>query len=500
MSSSQNIASGVVWSVIVNLVNAVYGFIAAPMLIRYFGRSEYGIIALAQSANAYMFLFDMGLSSTNIRYFAKWISEDNKIKTIKLMQTCTSFYGCVGLINAIILIIIYFFSDSIFNVTPEQDEILKLMILVLMATAIINWYTSCWGQIISATENVAWMQKRTLLSKFLMMISLVLTLVLKLSIFQYFVATIIAGLAIIPLTYTKLKDLTPYVSILPKFDKEIFKEILPYSLNIFSFGLFQAAFYNSRTFFLGIQGNVESVTDFNVMNSIANMISMISGVFIGALLPSTTKVVAHDDKSNYYRVAYQGTRFVSIVLCFCSFGIMCISSDLMIIYVGEDYLHLVPWLNLWVLFLVSSHNSAISSLILAGNDVRAITYSTTIASIVGLFVTWYSIPILLAGGPVLGYVVYTTIQILFYYLYYWPVVMKIDSLLVFKQSFLIYVIIGAFICLLVTAIPHTHNHWINVFLYGGLFTITYFLIVYSLLKKEDKEFLICTINKKRNDQ
>lgn len=498
MSSSHKIASGVFWSVVVNLVNAVYGFIAAPMLIRYFGRSEYGIIALAQSANAYMFLFDMGLSSTNVRFFAKWISEDNKTKINKLMQTCTSFYGCVGLINVAVLMVFYILSDRIFNVTPQQNDILKPMILVLMATALINWYTSCWGQIISATENVAWMQKRTLLSKAFMIVVLILTLVLKLSILEYFVATIIAGLTLIPLTYSKLKKLTPYVSVLPKFDKEIFKEILPYSLNIFSFGLFQAAFYNSRTFFLGIQGNVESVTDFNVMNSIANMVCMVSGVFIGALLPSAAKVVANGDKSNFYRVAYQGTRFVSIVLCFCSFGIMSISSDLMLIYVGADYLHLVPWLNLWALFLISSHNSAISSLILAGNDVRAITYSTLIASVVGALVTWFSIPYLFAGGPVLGYAVYTTIQILFYYLYYWPAVMKIDSLMVFKQSFSFYLVSGAVIWFFVSSIPHTNNHWANVLLFGSMFAVIYLLVVYYLLNKEDKEFILSTIKRKRN--
>ncbi len=496
MSSSRNIASGVVWSVIVNIVNALYGFIAAPMLIRYFGRSEYGIIALAQSANAYMFLFDMGLSSTNVRFFAKWMAEGNKSKINSLMQTCTAFYGCVGFVNFIVLLFFYVFSDSIFNVTQEQDEVLKPMLLVLMATALVNWYTSCWGQIISATENVAWMQKRTLLSKVLMIITLVSTIVLKLSIFQYFVATIIAGLILIPLTYSKLKSLTPYVSILPKFDGKVFKEILPYSLNIFSFGLFQAAFYNSRTFFLGIQGNVEAVTDFNVMNSIANMVCMVSSVFIGALLPSTAKVVANGDKTNYYRVAYQGTRFVSIVLCFCSFGIICISSDLMTIYVGEDYLQLIPWLNLWVLFLISSHNSAISSLILAGNDVRAITYSTMIASIIGLLVTWYSIPYLLAGGPVLGYAVYTTIQILFYYLYYWPIVMKINSLLVFKDSFLPYFILGVLLWLIISVLPHTPNHWINVLLFGSVFTMIYSLIVYAFLKKEDREFIKSTVIRK----
>ena len=46
MGSSGKIVSGVVWSTVVNVVNAVYGFIAVPILINHFGKAEYGLIGL----------------------------------------------------------------------------------------------------------------------------------------------------------------------------------------------------------------------------------------------------------------------------------------------------------------------------------------------------------------------------------------------------------------------------------------------------------------------
>ena len=58
MGSSKKIVSGVVWSTIVNIVNAVYGFIAVPILINHFGKAEYGLIGLAMSVNVYMNLMD----------------------------------------------------------------------------------------------------------------------------------------------------------------------------------------------------------------------------------------------------------------------------------------------------------------------------------------------------------------------------------------------------------------------------------------------------------
>ena len=42
MGSSKKIAQGVFWTTFFNIVNGVYGFISVPILIAYFGKSDYG--------------------------------------------------------------------------------------------------------------------------------------------------------------------------------------------------------------------------------------------------------------------------------------------------------------------------------------------------------------------------------------------------------------------------------------------------------------------------
>ena len=74
MSSSNSIIKGVYWTTILNVVNAVYGFISVPLLINHFGKSEYGIIGLAMSVNVYMQLMDLGFNSTNVRFFSSWLT------------------------------------------------------------------------------------------------------------------------------------------------------------------------------------------------------------------------------------------------------------------------------------------------------------------------------------------------------------------------------------------------------------------------------------------
>ena len=70
---------------------------------------------------------------------------------------------------------------------------------------------------------------------------------------------------------------------------------------------------------------------------IIGLIHILASAFLPVLLPSTAKVLARKDKQAYYRVAYDGTKYISIILCFCTFGMMMVGTDALSLYVGEKY-------------------------------------------------------------------------------------------------------------------------------------------------------------------
>ncbi len=489
MGSSKKIVKGVAWTTILNIVNAIYNFIAVPILIGYFGKEQYGLIGLAMSINVYMRLMDMGLNSTNVRFYSAWLAQKEYDKVRKSFQTSLSFYGCIGLVNAVILLIICAFSESIFNVTPEQNVILQHLLIILSVSAFCNWFSSCFDQLIKSTENVDWIQRRQLIPKFLQIFILFATISLHFSIEFYYVLTCLATLSIVPISIRKIKLETPFVNFIPHFDKLVFREMLPYALNIFSFSLFQFSFYHLRPVLLGIQGTVASVADYRILGGVTMAVHMIGGAFLPVLLPSASKVKARNDMKSYYRIAYDGTKYISILLCFCTFGMMAIGQDILTVYVGKEYLYLIPWLNLWLICNLVIHNQAISSLILSGSDIRAISYNSAIASVLGLICTWFFIPIYHVGGAVIGFAVYGTVQMLFYYLYYWPQKMNINSCKVFYYSFGPYLLIGTGGYVISSFLPRFNSHWINILYIGGSFAVFYLLTSFLLSTKEDKAFI-----------
>lgn len=500
MNSSKSIATGVFWTTLLNIVNGVYGFISVPILIAYFGKSDYGLIGLAISINVYLRLMDMGLNSTNVRFFSNWLAKKEYGLVNKLFQTSLAFYGSIGLLNGLILIVVSCFSGQLFNLESGQDIILKHLFYILVISAVISWFTSCFDQLIRAHEYVGWTQKITLLPKLCQILILGITVWCHLTIEWYYALTAFSMFIILPFSVHKIRRIAPYLSFIPRLDKPVFRQILPYALNIFSFGLFQFSLYNLRPVFLGIEGSMGSVADYRILNGVITVVLMLGGAFMGVILPSASKVVALGDMNAQDRIAYDGTKYISITLSFCCFGMMSVSTDMLQVYVGNGYLYLDLWLNVWLLFTLCSHNQAISSLILSGSDIRAITYSTVVASIVGLLLCWFMIPYFEVGGTVIGFGAYNLIQILFYYLYYWPKKMKINSWKVFSSSFLPAACIGGLVMLIakygIPLICPQENHWIGLFIKGTVFTLIYvILICLVVLNKTDKEFFFKLIKK-----
>ena len=220
-SSSKIIANGVLWTTLVNLVKGVYGFVSVPLLISYFGKSDYGLIGLALSINVYLRLMDLGLNSTNIRFFSTWLAQKKLDKVEKLFQTSLVFYGSIGFLNAFILFVISFFSEQIFHLNIEQDQILKHLLYILAISAIISWFSSCFDQLVKAYEHVGWVQKVSILPKLSQIIILGLTIMLGFSIELYYSLTTFSMFIVLPFLFFIIKKLAPYITFYPSFNLPI---------------------------------------------------------------------------------------------------------------------------------------------------------------------------------------------------------------------------------------------------------------------------------------
>lgn len=489
MSSREKIFRGFVWTVLYYAVTVIYNLISVPILINYYGKSNFGIIGLAMSINVYLALLDLGLNSTNIRFFSNWLAKGEISYVKKLFQTSMVFYGWVGILNALLLLVISFHPEKIFEIEDSQIAVLRHLLWILAISAFVNWFTSCFDQLIRSNEYVGWTQVVSIIPKVIQLAVLYFAVFLGFTIETYFLLSTFALFSILPLVVNKIKKLCPYITFKPNFHRDVFKIVLPYSLNIFSFSIFQFSMNNLRPVFLGMRDSAAAVADYQVINSLVTLILVLSSAIMGVLLPSSARVVALNDIQAKDKIVYQGTRFVSIFLALCCFGLVTIADDAIEVYVGSDFLHLKNWLVLWSITLMGGHIQAISSLILSENKIRSITIISIFSSCLGLFACWQLIPMYGVGGTVISYTIYILSQLIFYYLYYYPRVLKINPWKIFFKSFLPFLIIGAFISVVIINAFHTPVGLLSLFLKGSTFVVVYLILIIPILSREDKLFI-----------
>ena len=439
MKSLKYFASSFIWGLAAKLLDAVAKFITIPLLLHYFGKESYGLLTLVFAANAYMQLLDLGINTGAVKYFSQWIAEKKHDLIQSVSRTSISFYLIIGLINSIILIFLSFYSGSLFNVSSAQADVLETLFLILAFFSFFNWSTFVLNQLLIADEKIAFIQQVGIGKSFLN-IGLVLTAInLHLSLTIYFISFLtINSLVILPL-FLKAKHLNLINSFVPGRDWLNFQIILKYSLAIFAMGIFQFTATQSRPIILGMFNvtGVGILSDYRVIEVFPIFIISIGGMILTILLPKSSKLVQLNDRKKIKELAYNGTSYTSILVLLLCFPVIINSRDLLMLYVGEQYIQLAPWLSLWVFTIVLFlHNSPVASLVLATGKTKVLVYSSAIACTVSLIINAVLCPMIGIGSAVVGYLVYIIIQMSFYYLYFNSRILKLESFKVF-MSFIV---------------------------------------------------------------
>jgi len=495
MSTINKIADGVIWTIASRFLSAAYAFIAVPILIRLYGKADYGLIGLALSINVYMTLLDLGFSNTNLRYFSNYLAKGELDNVKKLFGTSITFYGLIGLVNALVIFVLSFFVDSIFNVTPEQAVILRSLLYVIALNAIFNWYTNCFGQLIQGAEYVDFFSKISFIGNLLNVVVLVLTLIFKFSIVEYYAALVFLGLIYRSvLSIRKIKSFIPDISFKPHFDKGLFKETLPYSMNIFSVSLLTWGAMQLQPLLLGVKCNSSEVTDYTVIASIYGFLGFVGGAFNSSIFPSVTKAVTLNNREVIDRVAYQGTKYLVIVICFVTFGYITVSPNVMNLYLGDSFMYLVPWMDFYFLNLLGSHNAGMSAIIYAGTDIKLITRYSAFSYITMVIIFWFLIPYYGARSVAISGTICSIMQMSFYYFYYWPKKLHINSKYIFWKDLLPYSLVGLSVACVLRMFNLSDSHLIELIVKEIMFFLIFALAVYAMIEKKDREFFLWFVN------
>lgn len=483
-SGKSRILSGTAWGILVKIIDASFKFLAVPLLVSFYGKADYGLVALTFSLNAYLRLMDMGMNTGSIRFFAIWAAEGQHDKLIKASQSSIVFYGVIGIINTVLFLCIGFFGSDFFKLEEGQSDIFRWMMIILAASSILNWTSNVVSQLLTAVGQYSFVSRATLLSSSLAMGAAFAAVHFKLELSTYFFLYIAANLSNIPLIVLKLKVFNiPYIQLLkPRWNPSISKEILRYSMAIMIMGIFQFTADNLRPLLLGrfASNGIESLTDYRIIQTIIALVMAFGAVFRQTILPVASKLYINNEQAKIYSLIFDGTRYISFFFSFFIFLIIANSQQILNLFMGDEYENLALWLIIWLATaLLTLHKYPVDSLILSSGKTRFLIYSSAVSCIISLPITGFFAYQYNVGAAVIGYFVYIVIQIAGYYFYYIPRVLKLNSYRLFFSSFAPSACLGLVCCVISYAINSQFNHS------SPLWSITVNSIVFSVI------YLLC---------
>ncbi len=492
------------WSTVNKLINAIVGFVSVPLLLRYFGIEQYGIITLATAANAYMAILDMGTNVGAVKYYSQWRVE-GKLELIETVsRTNTTVYIFIGIINTLVLLLLAFFGNHIFTLTVAQFLNLKKIFSILAMFSLFNWISISFNQLLVSDNDISFVQQAQALSAFSRIGVIGLTLVLNMSISTYFsLWTLTTAVLIFPYAWRCIKRKI-VKNILPGWDWGKYRVIFIYSLSIFALSFFQMTATNSRPMILGIFSSegVKVVAEYRMIEVFPVFILSVGGILTNILLPRAAEVITKKDQSGLDNIAYNGTVITTILANILCVPFVLCSKEIISVYIGSQYIYLSKWMIIWSLtILIQIHTTPCNSLILAKGKTLFLVVTTAIACIISICINALLCNKIGVGSAVLGYFIYVLIVISANYLFFYSKLLGLNrvklSCAFFQPTFLSFV--SMFITFVLTSKSIFQFEPKNIFVATGccLVKIIIWVIIYSvfllLFKVIDKRKLITCI-------
>ena len=160
-------ASSFFWSTLQRVLNALLGFVSVPILLGFYGKAEYGILAIATACNGYMHLLDLGMNIGAVRYYAQWRSTGDNQLINHVARTNITFYLLISIINIVCLALLAIWGESFFSINHEQFQLLRCCLLSLCFFSPMAWVSTVFNQLLVADKRIDYTMKVQCVQTFL---------------------------------------------------------------------------------------------------------------------------------------------------------------------------------------------------------------------------------------------------------------------------------------------------------------------------------------------
>lgn len=342
MDSGRQVKIGAIFSYILIVANALWGFIVTPFILRTLGTSSYGVYKTISSLTSSMMVLDFGLGGTVMRYVAKYRAdgEEKKIEPFISMAICEA-----GILIAIVVsvsVLFYLNIDEIYGSSFTESEItLAYQIFIILAFGVVaHIIENIFNGVITGYNNF-------ILGNGIKLVRLVIRMILiYVLLSNYKNAVVLVGIdlgitivsVLVELFYIRAAYKLKIRLSLKTWDREVFKESFIYTFLIFLTSIAAQINSNLDNVVIGAIRGAELVTVYSFGITIFSMYEQLSTSISGVMLPTVTERIKNDDtgKSIQDLVVRVG-RVQFALLGAAAVGFTILGKEFIMLWLGEGF-------------------------------------------------------------------------------------------------------------------------------------------------------------------
>ena len=337
MKGSKQIKIGAILSYLSIAFNIISGLIYTPWMIEQIGDASYGLYTLSTSLIS-LFLVDFGLSLATSRYVAKYRAEGQQEKVDNFLGVVYKLYLIIDAVIFIVLLVIYFLLETIYvNLTPLEIEQLKVVYIISASFAVINFPCVTFTGVLNAYEKFIQLKIADLAYRVLLVGMTVVALILGYGLYALVAVHAIVGLIKVLYKFIVIKRTTPVKSNMRYSNRNLYKELLGFSVWVTIASLALRLIFNITPSILGIVSGSVAIAIFGIVTTIEQYAYTITNAINGMFMPTISKIYANNGENNINPLFLKVGKFQYIINGLIISGFAVVGRLFIDLWVGNDF-------------------------------------------------------------------------------------------------------------------------------------------------------------------
>lgn len=332
--------AGVILSYISMGVNALIGFIYIPLLLAFLTKEQYGLYQLVGSMIAYIAVMDFGLANTTVRYYSRYLAQNDIRNQENLLATMLRLYMGIAIAIIFVGIILLYVLLPFYTKTLSATDLIiaKQVYWIMLFNLAVTIPGHIFSAIIQSHERFVFLRCATLLNIILQPCLVYIVL--------HFKASIVALVIVQTLCNLSLFLVNAYYSIfklhakfhLYKWETKFVKEILYFSFFIFLNAIMDQVYWKTGQLILGAIIGTAIVAVYSVTVQLCSAFMSFSANISSVFLPKLSALATQNNMDEINSIFLKVGRLQFYIVMLIFWGFVLFGRQFLHLWVGDSFL------------------------------------------------------------------------------------------------------------------------------------------------------------------